>query len=166
MACDPSMVVIAPKSSLQSLERSDCRGEERDRRFSKDLCPAPPTPHPHPFFFSFFAGGYRKQFQREQGRRLFDVVRPAFPLPTMVSPTPRGGLKVGCGEPVTPVTRLNHSRFLWQQRRLLQPFSVMLFHGLKQKRRKITTTTTTTTKNNYQKQKAQRGHILDMQIIV
>ena len=42
----------------------------------------------------------REQFWHGQGCPLFDVVYPAFPLPTMVSPTLQGALKGGFGEAV------------------------------------------------------------------
>ena len=41
----------------------------------------------------FSAGGHRGQFWHRQGRPLFDVVHPAFPLLTMASPTLPGALK-------------------------------------------------------------------------
>ena len=42
----------------------------------------------------------REQFWHGQGCPLFDVVYPAFPLPTMVSPPLHGALKGGFGEAV------------------------------------------------------------------
>ena len=55
-------------------------------RFSRD---------PLPFVF---AGGHCKQVWHGQGCPLFDVVHPAFPLPTTASPTLQGVLKDGFRE--------------------------------------------------------------------
>ena len=53
------------------------------------------------FFSSFFsAGGPGEQFWHGQGRPLFDVVHPAFHLPTTASPTLQGALGDGFGEAV------------------------------------------------------------------
>ena len=46
------------------------------------------------------AGGPCEQFWHRQGCPLFDVVHPAFPLPTTASPALRGVLKDGFGEAV------------------------------------------------------------------
>ena len=46
-------------------------------------------------FQSFSAGGHCKQFWHGQECPLFDAVHPAFPLPTMASPTLQGALKDG-----------------------------------------------------------------------
>ena len=48
----------------------------------------------------FSAGGPSEQFWHWQRCPLFDVVRPAFPLPAMASPTLQGALKDGFGEAV------------------------------------------------------------------
>ena len=48
----------------------------------------------------FSAGSHRQQFWHGQGHSLFDVVHPAFPLPTAVSPTLQDALKEGFGEAV------------------------------------------------------------------
>ena len=46
------------------------------------------------------AGAHFEQFWHGQGCPLFDVVHPAFPLPTTASPTLHGVLKDGFGEVV------------------------------------------------------------------
>ena len=48
----------------------------------------------------FSAGGPFEQLWHGQGCPLFDVVHPAFPLPTTASPILRGALKDGFGEAV------------------------------------------------------------------
>ena len=48
----------------------------------------------------FSAGGPCDQFWHRQGCPLFDVVHPAFPLPTAASPTLQGAPKDGFGEAV------------------------------------------------------------------
>ena len=48
----------------------------------------------------FSAGGHCEQFWHEQESPLFGDVHPAFPLPTMASPTFQGALKGGSGEAV------------------------------------------------------------------
>ena len=48
----------------------------------------------------FSAGGLCEQFWHGLGCPLFDVVHPAFPLPTTASPTLKGALKDGFGEAV------------------------------------------------------------------
>ena len=64
----------------------DCviRGRERghDGRFRRD-----------PLLVFFSAGGRGEQFWHGQGCPLFDIVHPAFPLPTIASPTLQGTLK-------------------------------------------------------------------------
>ena len=40
------------------------------------------------------------QFWHGQGCPLFDVVHPAFPLPTTASPTLQGAIKDGSGEAI------------------------------------------------------------------
>ena len=52
------------------------------------------------FHFFFFAGGYCEQLWHGQGCPLFNVVHPAFPLPTTASPTLQGALNDGFGEAV------------------------------------------------------------------
>ena len=49
---------------------------------------------------AFYAGGPCEQFWHGHRCPLFDVVHPAFPLPTMASPTLQGALKNGLGEAV------------------------------------------------------------------
>ena len=51
-------------------------------------------------FQSFFAEGPCEQFWHGQKRSHFDVVHPAFLLPTTALPTLQGALKEGCGEAV------------------------------------------------------------------
>ena len=48
----------------------------------------------------FSVEGLHEQFWHRQGCPLFDVVHPAFPLPTTISSTLQGALKVGRGEAV------------------------------------------------------------------
>ena len=74
-------------SSVQSFERLGHRGDMRDD--SAGI-----------LFQSFSAGGHREQFWLGQGCLLFDVVHPAFPLPTTASPTLQGDPKDGFGEAV------------------------------------------------------------------
>ena len=49
-------------------------------------------------FQSFSVGGHWQQLWHGQGCSLFDIVHPAFPLPTTASPTIRSALKDGFGE--------------------------------------------------------------------
>ena len=49
---------------------------------------------------SLFAGGHSEQFWHGQGCPLFDVVRPAFSLPTTASPYCQDALQDGFGEVV------------------------------------------------------------------
>ena len=58
-------------------------GGGHEDRFSRD---------PFPFFFSS-AGGPCEQFWHGQRCPVFDVVHPAFSLPTTASPSPQGALK-------------------------------------------------------------------------
>ena len=51
-------------------------------------------------FQSFLAGGPCEQLCHKHGCPLFDVVHPAFPLPTMALPTLKGALKDGFWEAV------------------------------------------------------------------
>ena len=51
-------------------------------------------------FQSFLAGGPCEQLCHRHGCPLFDVVHPAFPLPTTASPTLQGALKNGFKEAV------------------------------------------------------------------
>ena len=62
--------------------------EGHDGRFSRDSLPL------------FPARGRWEHFWHRQGYALFDVVHPAFPLPTTASPTLQGALKDGFGEAV------------------------------------------------------------------
>ena len=73
-------------SSVQSHDRLGRQGHER--RFSRDPLAI------------FSAGGPCEQFWHGQICPLFDVVRPAFPLPTTASPTLQGAPKDGFGEAV------------------------------------------------------------------
>ena len=57
-------------------------------RFSRDPLPV------------FSAGGLCEHFWHEHGCPFFDIVNPAFPLPTTASPTLQGALKQGFGETV------------------------------------------------------------------
>ena len=77
-------------SSVQSLDRFGGRGGGRglEGRFSRDPLPV------------FSADGPCEQFWRGQGCPLFDVVHPAFTLPTTASPTLQGALKDGFGQAV------------------------------------------------------------------
>ena len=59
---------------FSSVPRPIGSSEEHEERFSRG---------PLPFFP---AGGHREQFWHGQGRPVFHVVRPAFPLPTTASP--------------------------------------------------------------------------------
>ena len=67
----------------------------------------------------FPAGDPCEQFLQGQGSSLFDVVHPAFPLPTTASPTLQDALMGGFGEAVVPeqckFPSLNscQKRFLW-----------------------------------------------------
>ena len=80
-------------------------------RFSRDLLPV------------FSAQGPCEQFWHGQGSPLFDVVHPAFPLPTMALPTLQGALKNAFGEAVMvndmpepckfPSLDSCQKRFLW-----------------------------------------------------
>ena len=63
-------------------------GGGHEGRFSRDPLPV------------FSAGGPCEQFWHGKGA-LFDVVHPAFPMPTTASPTLKGALKDGFGEAVT-----------------------------------------------------------------
>ena len=49
-------------------------------------------------FQTFSAGGCCKQFWHGQGCPLFDIIYPAFPLPTVASPTLHAALKDGFEE--------------------------------------------------------------------
>ena len=75
-------------SSVQCLDRLCRHGDMTDD--SADSLPV------------FSAEGCCAQFWHRQECLLFDVVHPAFPLPTTVSPTLQGVLKDGCGETVVP----------------------------------------------------------------
>ena len=67
-------------SSGQSLDRLGRQGG-REGRFSRDPLPV------------FSAGGPCEQLLQGQGSPLFDVVQPAFPLPTTAWPTLQYALK-------------------------------------------------------------------------
>ena len=85
-------------SSVQSLDQLSSGGH--DRRVSRDSLPV------------FSAGGLCEQFWHKQGCHLFDVVHPAFPLPTTASPTLQGALKDGFGETVLACDMLEPCKFL------------------------------------------------------
>ena len=59
----------------------------------------------------FSAGGPCEQFWHGQGCPFFDVVCPAFPLPTTASPTLQGALKDGFGEAVVACDVPNYASF-------------------------------------------------------
>ena len=52
-------------------------------------------------FQSFSAGGPCEQFWHVEGCPLFDVVHPAFPLPTTALPTLQDALKARLGKAVS-----------------------------------------------------------------
>ena len=60
----------------------------------------------------FSAGGPCEQFWHGQICPLFDVVHPAFPLPTTTSPTLKSALRNGFGEAVTTCDMSNACKFL------------------------------------------------------
>ena len=66
---------------------------------------------------SFLQGGPCQQFRHGQGCPLFDVVHPAFPLPTTASPTLQGALKDGFGKGVTACDMPEPCKFLSVARR-------------------------------------------------
>ena len=76
----------------------------------------------------FSAGGPCEQFWQEQIGPFFDVVYPAFPLPTKASPTLKGALKDGfeeavmvCGLPEPckfPSLDSGQKRFLWTHKEI------------------------------------------------
>ena len=98
-------------SSVQFSPLTDWVVWGHEGRFSRDPLPV------------FSAGGPCEQFWHGQGCPFFDVVHPAFPLPTTASPTLQGALKDGFGvavvacdtpEPCTfPSLDSSHKRFLW-----------------------------------------------------
>ena len=61
-------------------------GKGHEGRFSRDPLPV------------FSAGNPCEQLWHAHGCPVFDVVHPAFPLPTMASPTLQGALKDGFGQ--------------------------------------------------------------------
>ena len=73
-------------SSVQSPDRLACRGHEGP--FRRNPLPV------------FLAGGPCEQFWHWQRCPLFDVVQPAFCLPSLASPILLGALKDGFGEAV------------------------------------------------------------------
>ena len=80
-------------SSVQSLDRLGrvylrVGGGGHEGRFSRDPLPV------------FLAEGRCEQFGHGKVSSLFDVVHPAFPLPTTASPILRGALKDGVEEAV------------------------------------------------------------------
>ena len=86
----------------------------------------------------FPAGGTCEQFWHGQGCPLFDVVHPAFPLPTTASPTLKGALKDGFGEAVItcdmpepcrfPSLNSCQKRCLWTNKEFdLTPHPVVVF---------------------------------------
>ena len=60
----------------------------------------------------FSEGGACKQFWHGQGCPFFDVVHPAFPLPTTASSTLQGALKDGFGEAVAACDMPEPCKFL------------------------------------------------------
>ena len=97
---------------------------EHEEQFSRDPLPV------------FSAGGPCQQVCHDQGCPLFDVVHPAFPLPTMASPALQGALKDGFGEAVRacdmpepckfPSLDSCQKRFLWTHKEIdLAPHPVV-----------------------------------------
>ena len=86
------------KRQVQSLDRLRHWGDMRDD--SADSLPV------------FSAGGPCEQFWHGQICPLFDVVHPAFPLPTTASPTLHSALRNGSGEAVTTCDMSNPCKFL------------------------------------------------------
>ena len=78
------VILACSHSSSDSVEFLDRSGRPgvgsggHEGRFSRDRLPV------------FTAGDHRKEFRHGRGRPLFDVVRPACPLPTGASPTVQG----------------------------------------------------------------------------
>ena len=60
----------------------------------------------------FSAGGPCEQFWHGQGCPLFDVVHPAFPLPTTASPTLQGAPKNSSGQALTVCDTPEPGKFL------------------------------------------------------
>ena len=85
-------------TSVQSLDPLDRRGRHAER-LSRDPFPV------------FSAGGLCEQFWHGQGGPLCDAVRPAFPLPTTVSPTLQGALKDGFRDAAMVCETLEPGRF-------------------------------------------------------
>ena len=86
-------------SSFQSLDRLGHRGDRRDD--SAEL-----------LFQSFPQEALLGSFGFSRDVSLFDVVHPAFPLPTMASPTLQGALKDGFGEDVLACDMPEPCKFL------------------------------------------------------
>ena len=87
----PSVNIVPRSSQITGSWDQGRRGLELStelRHFSRDPLPV------------FSTGSPCKQFWHGQGCSLFDVVRPAFPLLTTVSPALQGALKDGFGEAV------------------------------------------------------------------
>ena len=83
----PAPANRAQFSSVQSLKPIESFGGH-EGRFSGDPLPV------------FSARGHHEQFKHRQGHRVFEIVRPVFPLPTTASPTLSDVLKDGFGEAI------------------------------------------------------------------
>ena len=88
------------------------------------------------FFPVCSAGGPREQLWHRQGCPLFDIVNPAFPLPSMASPTLQGAQDDAFGEAVVKCNipgpcnftsnDSGQKRFLWTHKNVdLAPHSVV-----------------------------------------
>ena len=86
-------------SAVQFSPLTDLVLWEHKGRFSRDPVPV------------FSAGGPCEQFQHGQGCSLFDVIHPAFPLPTKASLTLQGALKDGLERLSLHVTCLDQENF-------------------------------------------------------
>ena len=105
-----NIIIIIINSSVQFSSASWLIGGQVEL-FSRETLPA------------FSAGGHWEQFWQGQGCPFFDVVHPAFPLPTTASPTLQGALKNGFREVVLacdmpepfnfPSLDSRQKRFLW-----------------------------------------------------
>ena len=82
-------VLVQRQQSLNSVQSLDQLGRQGD--MTDDSADSPPV---------ISAGSHCEQVWHGQGCPLFDVVYPAFPLPTMALPTFQGALKDGFGEAV------------------------------------------------------------------
>ena len=112
-------------SSVPSLDRLN-RRNGHEGRFSRDPLPV------------FSAGGPCEQFWHGQGCPVFDVVHPAFLLPTTASPTLQGALVDSFGEDAVacdmpepfqfPSFDSCQKRFLWTHKEVdLAPHPVVGF---------------------------------------